>query len=102
LAPVEVRAVDEVDRACQTFVRERANIVVVFADLDRKVMRLARANVEVRPFMTAPGIGPIAGGTFLPSTRSPGRCLKGGLRAQPFAQHLDEPRRHPAAAPGIP
>ena len=29
------------------------------ADLDRKVMRLARNDVQVRRFMTAPGIGPI-------------------------------------------
>jgi transposase len=27
------------------------------ADLDRKVMKLARSNAQVRQFMTAPGIG---------------------------------------------
>ena len=29
------------------------------ADLDRKVLRLARDNTQVRRFMTAPGVGPI-------------------------------------------
>jgi transposase len=29
------------------------------ADLDRKVMKLARSNAQVRQFMTAPGIGPV-------------------------------------------
>src|SRR5262245_340658 len=35
------------------------------ADLDRKVMKLARNNAQARQFMTAPGIGPITALCFL-------------------------------------
>ncbi len=35
------------------------------ADLDRKVMRLARSEPQVRRFMTAPGIGPITALCYL-------------------------------------
>src|SRR6476660_1597929 len=37
----------------------RAAIEQQIADLDRKVMRLARKNAQARRFMTAPGVGPI-------------------------------------------
>jgi len=42
-------------------------------DLDRKVMRLARNNAQVRRFMTAPGIGPITALCFLATIDDPTR-----------------------------
>jgi transposase len=43
------------------------------ADLDRKVMKLARNNAQVRQFMTAPGIGPITALCFLATIDDPRR-----------------------------
>jgi len=43
----------------------RAAIEQQIADLDRKVMRLARKNAQARRFMTAPGVGPITALCFL-------------------------------------
>ena len=43
------------------------------ADLDRKVMRLARNDVQVRRFMTAPGIGPITALCYLATIDDPTR-----------------------------
>ena len=42
-------------------------------DLDRKVMRLARNNAQVRRFMTAPGVGPITALCFLATIDDPTR-----------------------------
>jgi transposase len=41
--------------------------------LDRKVMRLARNNAQVRRFMTAPGVGPITALCFLATIDDPTR-----------------------------
>ena len=43
------------------------------ADLDRKVMKLARNNAQVRRFMTAPGIGPVTALCFLATIDDPRR-----------------------------
>ena len=43
------------------------------ADLDRKVMKLARSNAQVRQFMTAPGIGPVTALCFLATIDDPTR-----------------------------
>ncbi|WGR70471.1 MULTISPECIES: IS110 family transposase [unclassified Bradyrhizobium] len=43
------------------------------ADLDRKVMKLARNNAQVRQFMTAPGIGPVTALCFLATIDDPRR-----------------------------
>jgi transposase len=43
------------------------------ADLDRKVMKLARNNAHVRQFMTAPGIGPVTALCFLATIDDPRR-----------------------------
>jgi transposase len=51
----------------------RAAIEQQIADLDRKVMRLARNNAQVRRFMTAPGIGPITALCFLATIDDPAR-----------------------------
>ena len=40
------------------------------SDLDRKVLRLARHDAEVRRFMTAPGIGPITALCFKGTNRT--------------------------------
>mgnify|MGYP001815055186 FL=1 len=46
------------------------------ADLDRKVMRLARSEPQVRRFMTAPGIGPITALCYLATIDDPVRFNK--------------------------
>src|SRR6266403_407944 len=43
------------------------------ADLDRKVMRLARNDAQVRRFMTTPGVGPITALCFLATIDDPTR-----------------------------
>src|SRR5438552_12712912 len=43
------------------------------ADLDRKVMRLARNDAQVRRFMTAPGVGPITALCFKATIDDPTR-----------------------------
>lgn len=42
-------------------------------DLDRKVMRLARNNAQVRRFMTVPGVGPITALCYLATIDDPSR-----------------------------
>ena len=42
-------------------------------DLDRKVLRLARNNAQVRRFMTAPGVGPVTALCFLATIDAPAR-----------------------------
>ena len=51
----------------------RAAIEQQIADLDRKVMRLARNNAQARRFMTAPGVGPITALCFLATIDDPTR-----------------------------
>ena len=46
------------------------------ADLDRKVMRLARSDDQVRRFMTTPGIGPITALCYLATIDDPTRFDK--------------------------
>ncbi len=43
------------------------------ADLDRKVMKLARSNAQVQQLMTAPGIGPVTALCFLATIDDPTR-----------------------------
>jgi transposase len=43
------------------------------ADLDRKVMRLARNDAQVRRFMTVPGIGPVTALCYLATIDDPAR-----------------------------
>ncbi|WP_143199962.1 IS110 family transposase [Bradyrhizobium sp. NAS80.1] len=51
----------------------RVAIEQQIADLDRRVMKLARNNVQVRQFMTAPGIGPVTALCFLATIDDPSR-----------------------------
>jgi transposase len=54
----------------------RVAIEQQIADLDRKVMKLARSNAQVRQFMTAPGIGPVTALCFLATIDDPTRFKK--------------------------
>ena len=49
----------------------RVAIEQQIADLDRKVMKLARNNAQVQHFMTAPGIGPVTALCFLATIGDP-------------------------------
>ena len=49
----------ELAAAVGPLLKAREAIEQQIEDLDRKVMRLARNNAQVRRFMTAPGVGPI-------------------------------------------
>jgi transposase len=53
--------------------RARAAIEEQIGDLDRKVLRLARNNAQVRRFMTTPGVGPITALCFLATIDDPTR-----------------------------
>ena len=44
--------------AVEPLLKAREAVGRQIADLDRKVLRLARNNAQVRRFMTAPGVGP--------------------------------------------
>src|SRR6516225_8197486 len=51
----------------------RVAIEQQIADLDRKVIKLARSNAQVRQFMTAPSIGPVTALCFLATIDDPTR-----------------------------
>jgi len=53
--------------------RAREAVEQQIVDLDRKVLRLARNNAQVRRFMTAPGIGPVTALCFLATIDDPAR-----------------------------
>jgi transposase len=93
-----VRAVEliedrpELAAAVVPLLRARQAVEQQIADLDRKVMRLARNNVQVRRFMTAPGIGPITALCFLATIGDPARFKRSrsvgayaGLTARRYA-----------------
>jgi transposase len=63
----------------------RVAIEQQIADLDRKVMKLARNNAQVQHFMTALGIGPVTALCFLATIDDPGRFQK-ELRQQTATQ----------------
>ena len=49
------------------------------ADLDRKVLQLARNNTQVRRFMTVPGVGLITALCYLATIDDPTRFKKSAL-----------------------
>jgi transposase len=55
----------ELAAAVTPLLKARMAIEQQIAELDRKVMKSARNNAQVRQFMTAPGIGPITALCFL-------------------------------------
>lgn len=59
--------------AVRPLLEARKSIELQVDDLDRKVMRLARNNAQVRRFMTAPGVGPITALCFLATIDDPTR-----------------------------
>ena len=63
----------ELAAAVEPLLKAREAVERQIADLDRKVMRLARNNAQVRRFMTAPGIGPITALCFLATIDDPAR-----------------------------
>src|SRR6476660_8476011 len=63
----------ELFAAVDPLLKEREAIEQQIVDLDRKVLRLARNNAQVRRFMTAPGIGPVTALCFLATIDDPAR-----------------------------
>ena len=63
----------ELAGAVEPLLKAREAIERQIADLDRKVLRLARNNAQVRRFMTAPGVGPITALCFLATIDDPTR-----------------------------
>ena len=64
----------ELAAAVEPLLKAREAVGRQIADLDRKVMRLARNDAQVRRFMTAPGVGPITALCFLATSEA---CLEG-------------------------
>src|SRR5919108_2126928 len=63
----------ELAAAVEPLLKAREVIERQIADLDRKVMRLARNDAHVRRFMTAPGVGSITALCFLATIDDPTR-----------------------------
>jgi transposase len=61
----------ELAAAIEPLLKARESIERQIADLDRKVMRLARNDAQVRRFMTAPGVGAITALCFLATIDDP-------------------------------
>ena len=59
--------------AVEPLLKAREAVGRQVAELDRKVLRLARNNAQVRHFMTAPGVGPITALCFLATIDDPTR-----------------------------
>ncbi len=66
----------ELAAAVEPLLKAREAVERQIADLDRKVMRLARNDAQVRRFMTAPGVGPITALCFLATIDDPTRFKK--------------------------
>ena len=63
----------ELAAAVAPLLKAREAIEQQIEDLDRKVLRLARNNAQVRRFMTAPGVGPITALCYLATIDDPTR-----------------------------
>jgi transposase len=63
----------ELFAAVDPLLKARAAVEQQIADLDRKVLRLAHNNAQVRRFMTAPGVGPVTALCFLATIDDPAR-----------------------------
>jgi transposase len=66
----------ELAAAVAPLLTARVAIAQQIADLDRKVMKLARNNAQVQRFMTAPGIGPVTALCFLATIDDPRRFTR--------------------------
>lgn len=73
----------ELTAAVAPLLKTRDVVERQIADLDRKVLRLARNNTQVRRFMTVPGVGPIIALCYLATIDDPScsvpRCGEAGL-----------------------
>ena len=63
----------ELAAAVEPLLKAREAIERQIAELDRKVLRLARNDAQVRRFMTAPGVGAITALCFLATIDDPTR-----------------------------
>jgi transposase len=68
-----IGARSEIAVAVEPLLKAREAVEKQIANLDRKVMRLARNDAQVRRFMTAPGIGPITALCYLATIDDPAR-----------------------------
>lgn len=82
----------ELAAAVVPLLKAREAVQQQIAHLDRKVMRLARDNTQVRRFMTAPGVGPITALCFVATIDDPTRFKRSrsvgayaGLTARRYA-----------------
>ena len=62
--------------AVEPLLKARQALGCQIADLDRKVLRLARSAPQVRRFMTVPGVGPITALCYLATIDDPARFKK--------------------------
>jgi transposase len=62
--------------AIEPLLKAREALERQIADLDRKVLRLARSEPQVRRFMTVPGVGPITALCYLATIDDPARFKK--------------------------
>ena len=96
--PFTVRAKELIDghpvlaASVEPLLEARETIIQQIADLDRKVLRLARSDIQVQRFMTTPGIGAITALCYLATIDDPTRFKKSrsvgaylGLTARRFA-----------------
>jgi transposase len=72
----------ELGAAVEPLLRARTAIEQQIADLDRKVMLLARNNAQARRFMTAPGVGPVTALCFLATIDDPTRFKRSRCAAR--------------------
>ena len=75
-----VEARPELAAAVEPLLKAREAVERQIADLDRKVMRMARNDAQVRRFMTAPGVGPITALCFLATIDDPTRFKRSRSR----------------------
>jgi transposase len=81
----------EIAIAVRPLLEARKTIEQQIAGLDRKVMKLARSDSQVRAFMTTPGIGPITALMFKATLDDPTRFA----RSRDVGAYLGlTPRRH--------
>ena len=86
------KAQPELAVVVEPLLKAREAVEKQIADLDRKAMRLARGDVQVRRFMTVPGIGPITALCYLATIDDPTRFKRSrsvgayvGLTSRRFA-----------------
>jgi transposase len=69
-------AIDGQPAAIEPLLKAREALTRQIAALDRKLLRLARSEPQVRRFMTVPGVGPITALCYLATIGDPARFKK--------------------------